>query len=155
MIVELSRLKPGGERLEGEEPEAILDLEPGAPVRAVSPIRYTLLAELLPGELVVRGSLSCRIAFPCSRCAKIAEREVRVPDFLCVRAYRDSAEAIDLTAELREDMILAFPNYPVCSPTCRGLCPQCGADLNERSCDCRREAEHPAWSALDRLNRME
>ncbi len=155
MIIELSKLRPGGERLEGEEPAAILDLEPGALVLAISPIRYRLLAELLPGELVVRGSLVCRIAFPCSRCANRVEREVRTEDFVCVREYRDLSEAIDLTENMREDMILAFPNYPVCSPGCRGLCPQCGTDLNEGTCSCRPPADHPAWSGLDRLKRME
>lgn len=155
MIIELARLKEGGEQVEGEEPGEILDLEPGAGVQVVSPLRYRLLLELLPGELVVRGALSCRIAFSCSRCAKRGEIEVRVPDFTSVREYRELSEAIDLTEDMREYTILGFPNYPVCSSGCKGLCPRCGADLNEQTCSCRAPEDNPAWQALDRLKKTE
>ena len=153
MIVELARLKPGGEQAEGEESPAILELEPDSAVKVLSPIRYKLLVELLPGEVVVRGTLSCRASYTCSRCAQPFEKEVRVPDFICVREYRDLTEPIDLTENMREDIILAFPNYPVCSSGCRGLCPQCGVNLNEKTCSCRPPKEIPAWDALDRLKR--
>jgi uncharacterized protein len=156
MIMDLSRLAPGGETFEGEAPPAILELEPDALVEAISPIRYNLFAELLPGELIVRGSLSVRIAFDCGLCAKRTEAEVRVRDFLRVREYRELAEAIDLTPDMREDIILAFPNYPVCSPECRGLCPQCGANWNETSCSCKPPGGNQTWDALDQLKkRME
>lgn len=156
MIIELSRLKPGGETLEGEEPVDILELEPDCGFEVLTPIRYRLLAELLPGELVVRGRLSCRASFDCGRCAIRFEKEVVAPDFLVVKPYHDVAEAIDLTPEVREDMILAFPNYPVCSPGCRGLCPRCGANWNEKACSCRPPGGEGAWSALDELKkRME
>lgn len=38
---------------------------------------------------------------------------------------------IDLTPLLREEVILATPQAPLCRPECRGLCPICGRDLNE------------------------
>jgi uncharacterized protein len=39
---------------------------------------------------------------------------------------------IDLTPLIREEVILATPVAPLCRPDCKGLCPECGADLNER-----------------------
>jgi uncharacterized protein len=153
MIIELSKLHEGGELIEGEESAAILDLGDVAGLAILSPIRYRLMLELVSGELVVRGTLSCRAAFDCSRCARRFETEIRVPDFIRVREYRELAEAIDLTEDMREDMILAFPNYPVCSSGCRGLCPQCGADLNEKTCSCRPPAGNQAWDALDQITR--
>ncbi len=156
MIIDLARLKPGGEMIEGEDPSSILELEPGSVAEILTPIHYSLLVELLPGELVVRGSLSCRAAFGCGRCAKRFETPIRVADFLRVREYRELTEAMDLTPDMREDMILALPNYPVCSPGCRGLCPQCGADWNEKTCSCRPPGENQTWDALDQLKkRME
>ncbi|MFO7535180.1 MAG: DUF177 domain-containing protein [Kiritimatiellia bacterium] len=153
MILDLAKLKDGGQTLEGEEPATILDIEPGGETQVISPVRYNLHAELVTGELVVRGSLSCRIAATCSRCAIRLERDIRVADFLCVREYSDLHEAIDLTENVREDIILAFPNYPVCSSGCRGLCPQCGANLNEKACSCGPPGENRAWDTLDQLTR--
>ncbi len=156
MIIDLSRLKEGGEHFQGEELPTILELEPDAMVQPLTPIRYDLLVELTPGELVVRGSLSLRVGTECNRCAKKLEREVRVPHFVCVREFRELTEAIDLTPDMREDIILAFPNYPVCSPECRGLCPRCGVNLNETTCSCRPPEDHQTWDALDQLKkRME
>lgn len=156
MIIELSRLKEGGERLQGEIPSAILELEPESGIEALTPIRYDLLVELTPGELVVRGTLSLRIASECNRCAKKIELAIQVPHFVCVREFRELTEAIDLTPDIREDTILAFPNYPVCSPECRGLCPRCGANLNETTCSCRPPEANRTWDALDQLKkRME
>jgi uncharacterized protein len=153
MIIELSKLKEGGEQIDGEEAASILELGNAPGLTVLSPIRYRLMVELVSGELVVRGSLACRAAFDCGRCTKRVEREVRVPDFIRVREYRELSEAIDLTEDIREDMILAFPNYPVCSSGCRGLCPQCGADLNEKTCSCRPPGGNQAWDALDQLKR--
>jgi uncharacterized protein len=44
-----------------------------------------------------------------------------------------------LTPLIREQMILALPTRPLCQEDCRGLCPRCGANLNERDCGCNLE----------------
>jgi uncharacterized protein len=59
-----------------------------------------------------------------------------------------TGKVIDLDPILREQTILALPGYPVCRETCRGLCPACGTNLNERECGCERRAPDPRWAAL-------
>jgi uncharacterized metal-binding protein YceD (DUF177 family) len=46
-------------------------------------------------------------------------------------------ERIDLEPLFREQFVLAIPYAPLCSETCKGLCPQCGIDRNTASCDCQ------------------
>ncbi|MBI4887452.1 MAG: DUF177 domain-containing protein [Acidobacteria bacterium] len=53
--------------------------------------------------------------------------------------YRD--DQIDLGELLREQFYLALPMKPLCRDECRGLCPQCGTNLNTSPCDCA-----PVWS---------
>ncbi|MEK7085982.1 MAG: DUF177 domain-containing protein, partial [Patescibacteria group bacterium] len=49
---------------------------------------------------------------------------------------------IDLGEFLRQEIILHFPLIPVCSKSCKGLCPTCGKDKNKEDCDCpKRETE--------------
>ncbi|MDE3111490.1 MAG: DUF177 domain-containing protein [Chloroflexota bacterium] len=57
---------------------------------------------------------------------------------------------IDLTPLIREEVILATPQAPLCRPGCRGLCPVCGEDLNERPHD-HEPAPDARWAALEKL----
>jgi uncharacterized protein len=48
-------------------------------------------------------------------------------------------DEIDFTNEIAEQIILALPIKPLCNDDCKGICPDCGADLNEAQCSCNRE----------------
>ena len=52
---------------------------------------------------------------------------------------------------LREQLLLRVPAYVVCREECRGLCPQCGANLNETTCACEPEQAASPWDALKKL----
>jgi uncharacterized protein len=54
---------------------------------------------------------------------------------------------VDLSQVLTEQLVLQVPFQPVCKDDCKGICFQCGADLNEGSCKCERLG-HPAFAAL-------
>jgi uncharacterized protein len=51
---------------------------------------------------------------------------------------------------LRQYLLLELPMAPVCREDCKGLCPTCGQNLNEASCDCAPKEGHPAFEALAR-----
>jgi uncharacterized protein len=59
-------------------------------------------------------------------------------------------ERIDLEPLLREQFVLAVPFAPLCSDTCKGLCPQCGIDLNTGTCACEKPVD-PRLAALKGL----
>jgi uncharacterized protein len=65
------------------------------------------------------------------------EREVEEDD-LTTAFYTD--EQLDLGELMHEQFLLALPMKPLCGDACKGLCPQCGTNLNNASCDCS-----PAW----------
>ncbi|MFQ5812787.1 MAG: DUF177 domain-containing protein [Anaerolineae bacterium] len=58
---------------------------------------------------------------------------------------------LDLTEALREQILLALPMRPLCRPDCRGLCVECGKNLNEGPCDCVQEIIDPRLVALKEL----
>lgn len=62
------------------------------------------------------------------------------------------ATDIDVTPAVREELVLAAPQYVVCRDDCKGLCPQCGKDLNagEAPCDCKPTAD-ARWQPLQAL----
>jgi uncharacterized protein len=59
-----------------------------------------------------------------------------------------SGKVIDLDPLVREQLVLALPPYPVCKDSCKGLCPVCGANLNDRECGCDRHVPDPRWAGL-------
>jgi uncharacterized protein len=64
------------------------------------------------------------------------------------------ATVLDLSEAVREELILAVPQFVECRDDCRGLCPRCGADLNAGPCGCQPEVD-PRWAALTKLRKGE
>ena len=87
---------------------------------------------------------------PVSAAATEHEHEVADED-LETSYYRDNR--IDLNELLREQFFLALPMKPLCQDDCRGLCAQCGTNLNTDTCDCRPVWADPRLAALKDLNR--
>src|SRR6266480_5598526 len=59
-----------------------------------------------------------------------------------------AGKEIDLSAAVREQILLQIPSPPVCREDCPGLCAKCGKDLNEGECGCDRAVVDPRWAAL-------
>lgn len=65
--------------------------------------------------------------------------------------YPLTGEMLDLRPLVRDAILLDLPIAPLCREDCAGLCPTCGADLNEGACDCPALSGDPRWGALDVL----
>jgi len=66
--------------------------------------------------------------------------------------YTKTAEpVVDLTDLIRETLILSLPMKPLCDVECKGLCPDCGANLNEETCECKHEESDERWEGLKDL----
>jgi uncharacterized protein len=76
------------------------------------------------------------------------EREVAEDD-LTTAFYQN--ETLDLAELMHEQFVLALPMKPLCSETCKGLCPQCGTNLNKGTCDCKPVWKDPRLAALQGL----
>lgn len=91
---------------------------------------------LEPFDTPVNAAFELRYV-PATENAGEGEHEVGDDD-LTTAYYRD--HTIDLEEMMREQFQLALPMKPLCRPDCRGLCAQCGTNLNRGTCDC-----HPHW----------
>jgi uncharacterized protein len=63
----------------------------------------------------------------------------------------DAHHEIDLTEVIRQNLLLAIPQNPLCRSNCRGLCPTCGKNWNDGPCDCKHDDIDPRWDALKKL----
>lgn len=60
----------------------------------------------------------------------------------------DKDHVVDLSDVIREALVLTLPSKPLCDESCRGLCPNCGVNLNEESCKCKGEEIDDRWEDL-------
>jgi uncharacterized protein len=63
-----------------------------------------------------------------------------------------SGETIDFSDSVQEQVVLALPYKPLCSPECKGLCPHCGTDLNTGACTCAQDRSQSPFAVLGNLD---
>jgi uncharacterized protein len=154
----LRELRKGPKAYKGEDADVLSDLA-GPDLRVDGPLRVELSALLVSGQLVIRGKASVDVTFRCVRCAESFSRHIEEGAVEIVVEVDEDAEseaggddvAVDLTPELREAIILAFPSNPLCGEDCKGLCPRCGCNRNKEFCSCRPVEEDVRWAGLNGL----
>lgn len=148
--IETSQIGENGYSVSGEEPGELLDLAHDPVARVAGPIRYELTVEAAGSELVVRGWAEADLKLRCSRCAQFFSTTARVSSFLHAYEWSEHPEFLDVSDDVREDLLLEIPGFPLCRAGCKGLCARCGQDLNEGQCGCVPPEGGPSpWLALD------
>ncbi len=149
--------------------------------KAVAPSELHAVFLKVSGGVLLRGSLTAQLEAPCKRCLKdvrvalpIAFVLNLVPESLLKTGSEDDEEderkepdgsfhldsadqevfdgkKIDLDPIVREQVLLALPMDAVCKEDCKGLCPVCGQNLNERECSCERKVIDPRLASLKNI----
>lgn len=120
-----------------------------------------VVLESFAGGVMVTGTVCAPWTGVCARCTAPAGGELRIgvrerftdpghgdPDD--EESYKIHDDELDLGVMVRDAVVLELPLAPLCRPECRGLCPSCGVDRNEETCDCV-EPRDPRWASLDVL----
>lgn len=122
-------------------------------------------------EFRVRGKIEAGVQVGCDRCLAPVNVPLEVEfetAFIPQEKAAGAAESVELLAEdmglaafegdaldldelVREQILLALPARHLCREDCKGLCPDCGADLNAGHCGCARDETDPRWAALAAL----
>jgi len=133
-----------------------------ARVPAGAPVELDLRLESVVEGVLVSGTVTAPVTGECARCLGPVSDTVTV-DLRELFAYADSATAettdsdevshlagdlLDLEPVVRDAVVLALPLSPLCRQDCRGLCPGCGAALDELPDDHTHATTDPRWAAL-------
>jgi uncharacterized protein len=161
--------EPTGSTRKYDIQEELDDLDPEIVIQA--PITGKVKFTKIPQGILVNGEMETVIEVSCGRCLEpfdvqtdieIEEQfrpllDIMTGARLPIGDDDDSATVIDernhldLTEVVRQDLLLALPNHPLCREDCKGLCPTCGANLNDGECACEGELTDPRWDALKSL----
>ena len=115
--------------------------------------------ENIGGVLELSGDVSGSFTVPCARCMKevaenyrvsvnetLAHEDAEVSDRDDVIPF--SGNSVDLGSAIWPNVLLALGTKYLCKPDCKGLCPMCGVDLNEASCNCKHDDIDPRLAGL-------
>lgn len=134
-----------------------------------SPVRLEVDAMRSSSEIVLRGSAGVDVTFDCARCLKPYKTRLEAGlDILClfgasaapagtygcregVIEIPPNSRYIDISDEVRSELMVHLPVKPLCDGDCKGLCPICGVDLNETTCSCKFDEHDGRWDALKKL----
>jgi uncharacterized protein len=123
-------------------------------------LRFDLVGEAIDGGVLIQGTIGGHSSGTCRRCLQPVDRDF---EFQASELYRPPTEVweegyvikegtVDLERMVTDTVALNLDLNPLCRDDCAGLCPRCGTDLNQGSCDCLPAEEGDLrWSALREL----
>ena len=139
-------------------------------LEVVGPVSVSLKLTNAETRILVQGEASAELRTVCARCdeafllpLEIVVEEGFVPedspeadvtglDAFEVLTYKE--DRVPLDEMLRQNFLAAVPMQPICrGGECKGMCDQCGCDLNTASCKCKEEDIDPRWAALGELKK--
>jgi uncharacterized protein len=171
MQLRLRSLHDAHEHVEKRFEPSLFPAAEGDAFRVVSPVLLSFDVDRQEtGRYRVAGHLTSGLELTCSRCLESftlpvatdfdlryvprtenvgeGEKEVEEDD-LATAFYSD--DQIDLGHLIVEQLQLALPMKPLCEAACKGLCPQCGTNLNTGSCGCSQTWNDPRLAVLKKL----
>lgn len=154
VLIRPEDLEDNGRRYAGTLSRQELERPGGVELQA-GPVAFGVWADREADAIVLRGWFGVDLRTVCDRCLEAigltVDRDIDLSFRPATAAPRQeeaelddsdldtdyyAGEGVDLRSVFAEQILLALPMKLLCSDDCQGLCPQCGADLNDDPCDC-------------------
>lgn len=140
----------------------------GEDFEIVAPVHCHILFLRQNQNIYTKAQFSTSLLVSCRRCMESLETDIVAdvelqfvqvdapekmdPRLVDAGERHYTGEAIDLSDDARQGLVLEIPVWPLCSESCNGLCASCGANLNLDTCDCGElEESSSPFSALSKL----
>jgi len=153
--VNLRHLEETSVRLEGELSPEELEIENLDEVLHIhEPLKYNLEIERANDNLLVHGTLSLEVDCECVRCLKPFRQRLELPAWEAIVPLEGEEklpvvnDLVDLMPPIREDILLALPQHPLCRQECTGL-PLKNAKLSSGTSQTAETSS--AWAELNKL----
>jgi uncharacterized protein len=153
--INIRHLEANDLHLQGELPVEELELEDvDELVRARLPLVYDLTAQRVGGAILAQGRLELTLECECSRCLRPYSHRIVLEHWTAHLPLEGPEKAAikddlaDLTPSVREDILLEFPQHPLCGADCAGLPNRADEKLKKGPGG---EEGSSAWAELNKL----
>jgi uncharacterized protein len=158
LLVNLRHLEAHNVRRNGELPVKELDLDTrDEMVRANEPLLYDFEVQKLEHSLLAQGRLQLTLDCQCVRCLKPFKHTIKLENWTAHLPLQGEEtvpvvnDCVDLTPYVREDILLEFPQHPLCDAECRGLPHPSSGKATKPQTAGQPENGSAAWSELNKL----
>lgn len=121
-------------------------------------------------QIIIDVSSEFKVKYECDRCGKAYKTKLKSnyqmvyfmnerpaeTDSINISYLPKDTVKIDISSDVREYALLSIPMKKLCKENCKGLCPNCGKDLNKEQCSCKNDEVDSRWKPLidlkDKLN---
>jgi len=143
-------------------------------IRQIGNLNWSASAERAGAEIRISGALDTTVELMCSRCLEPAQVHINKPfdlffrerdeemfdedeevrlDEIDTRTAFFNGTKLAMGDVLREQVLLSLPMKALCRVDCKGLCPDCGTNLNSGSCGCSKKEFSPHMDTLLEIKR--
>ncbi len=134
MKIDINKIPLEGAILEEEINASALELNTDT-IEFLGPVKVRAQVFIITNAVTVNLKLNGLLKLKCGRC--LNEFEVKLAKDLSLNYQVEKTElSIVLDQDIKEEIMLDYPIKPLCRPDCKGLCPECGKNLNEGGCNC-------------------
>lgn len=158
LLVNLRHLEAHSVHLDGEMPVEELDLDThDEAIHAKEPLQYDFEVEKLEEGLLAQGRLELTLDCECVRCLKSFKYTVKLEHWAAHLPLQGEEsvpvtnDCVDLTPYVREDILLEFPQHPLCNAECRGLPNSISGKATKPPKADQTETGSTTWSELNKL----
>ena len=131
MKIDVNRVPAEGLRDHATYDPVALDMD-AFDVHTREPFEVETFVTKVDEELVVTADIRAPLWLSCARCLEEFSSTVTAE---AVFSYKvKPSDIVDITDDVRQEIMLAYPMIPMCRPDCKGLCPVCGQNLNAAAC---------------------
>lgn len=103
--------------------------------KCLTPLQIKARIEKAIDAILVKAQVEAEYEVPCARCLEPIRAE-RCDQYDLYFEITPETEFIDLSEDLRQELVITLTEISLCQPDCRGICPGCGINLNKNECDC-------------------
>lgn len=158
MIIKFTNFADGVHRLDFDEP--VQNIGVGNPYKGN--VVLSVAMDKSHNQIVLKCDSKVTAEFECDRCGEkydseqeshfqltyLFEREPQKPDVVNLYYLSPESDKIELKNDLKEYILLSEPMKKLCKEDCKGLCYQCGTNLNYGKCNCKEKTNENVFSTL-------
>ena len=131
MKISVNQVPPEGMTQQASYDPAALDMD-RPDVHLQEPFKAQAAITKVERELVVDVGIRAPVHLTCARCLTDFTSTLALNEIFSYQVK--PTDIVDITEDIRQEIILAYPMIPLCRPECKGLCRVCGQDLNVAVC---------------------
>ena len=136
MKIKVKDILPEGSEVGGQIAPELIGLTPQDEGHFITSLDVQARISRVKDTVLAKTRIHGRYRSACARCLADVDQDWN-GNFIFDFAVDKQTEAVELDEDIRQEVLVTLPPRVLCKEDCKGICPGCGADLNNEKCKCK------------------